>query len=123
MVSEFPLAVKPAASNPPIRNRVISGLSKGVVVTESQLKIGAHITSTFALLQNRFVFALPSCVDSKASAVYNRLFSSQHAKLIINANYIFEEIHPGFGRQGQLELHFDPPVKIFKMGRFSPVEQ
>ena len=123
MVSEFPLAIKPAARNFPIRNRVISGLSQGVVVTEARLKSGAHITAAFALQQNREVFALPGRVDLEASAECNLLISRQHAKLIRNANDILKEIHPGFGRPGQPELPLDQPARIFKMGEFSPVEQ
>ena len=123
VVSEFPLAIKPATRNFPIRNCVISGLSQGVVFTEARLKRGAHITEAFALQQNRGVFALPGRVDSEASAGCNLLISRQHAKLIRNANDILEEIHPGFGRPGQPKLPLDQPERIFKMGEFSPVEQ
>ena len=96
LITEFPMAVKPLAKHFPIRNRVISGLSLGVVVTEARLKSGVNITAAFTLQQNREVFALPGQVDSEASAGTNRLISRQHAKLITRADEILEELQ--FGR-------------------------
>ena len=92
LVSEFPLGVKPLARNLPIRNRVISGLSMGIVVTEASKKSGARITAAFALEQNREVFALPGRVDSSASSGTNSLIARQHAKLICSAANILEEL-------------------------------
>ena len=91
LVSEFPLAVKPLARNFPIRNRVISGVSQGVVIVEAPKKSGANITAAFALQQNREVFALPGRVDSSASEGTNRLISRSHAKLVASASDILEE--------------------------------
>lgn len=104
LISEFPLAVKPMARNFPIRNRIISGLSMGVVVTEARLKSGANISAAFAMQQNREVFALPGRVDSAASAGSNRLISRQRAKLIMNANDILEELPLGTKGFSQLTL-------------------
>ena len=92
LVSEFPLGVKPLARNFPIRNRVISGLSMGIVVTEARKKSGAKITAAFALEQNREVFAVPGRVDSAASSGTNSLIARQHAKLICSAKDILEEL-------------------------------
>ena len=92
LVSEFPLGVKPLARNFPIRNRVISGLSMGIVVTEARKKSGAKITAAFALEQNREVFAVPGRVDSAASSGTNSLIARQHAKLVSSAEDILEEL-------------------------------
>ena len=90
------MGVKPLAKHFPIRNRVISSLSLGVIVTEARLKSGFNITAAFALQRNREVFALPGRVDSEASAGTNRLISRQHSNLISRADEILEELR--FGR-------------------------
>ncbi len=105
LVSEFPLGVKPLARNFPIRNRVISGLSIGIVVTEARKKSGAKITAAFALEQNREVFALPGRVDSSASSGTNSLIARQHAKLICSARDILEEL--SFFSTSTTQLPFD----------------
>ena len=92
LVSEFPLGVKPLARNFPIRNRIISGLSKCIVVTEARKNSGAKITDAFALEQNREVFAVPGRIDSAASAGANSLIAQQHAKLVCSAEDILEEL-------------------------------
>ena len=92
LVSEFPLGVKPLARNFPIRNRIISGLSMGIVVTEARKNSVAKITAAFALEQNREVFAVPGRIDSAASAGANSLIAQQHAKLVCSAEDILEEL-------------------------------
>ena len=92
LVSEFPLGVKPLARNFPIRSRIISGLSMGIVVTEARKNSGAKITAAFALEQNREVFAVPGRIDSAASAGANSLIAQQHAKLVCSAEDILEEL-------------------------------
>jgi DNA processing protein len=107
LVSEFPLGVKPLARNFPIRNRVISGLSIGIVVTEARKKSGAKITAAFALEQNREVFALPGRVDSSASSGTNSLIARQHAKLICSASDILEELSLFSTSTTQLPFNFE----------------
>ncbi len=73
VVSEFPFGLKPDKYNFPTRNRIISGLSKGVVVVEAGRASGALLTVQHAVDQNREVFAVPGNISSAASAGTNEL--------------------------------------------------
>lgn len=92
VISEFPMATIPDKSNFPKRNRVISGLSLGVVVVEAAEKSGALITADFALEEGKEVFAVPGKVDSDNSRGTNRLIK-QGARLIESVDDVLEELN------------------------------
>jgi len=93
VISEYPLGTEPEARNFPPRNRIISGLSLGVVVVEAGERSGATITAKRALEQGREVFAVPGNVNKAASRGTNRLIQRGEAKLITNANDVLEELN------------------------------
>ncbi|MFH0827807.1 MAG: DNA-processing protein DprA [Candidatus Omnitrophota bacterium] len=90
VISEFPVNAGPLKQNFPRRNRVISGLSLGVLVVEACRNSGALITADFALEQGRDVFAIPGKIDSPFSCGTNELIK-QGAKLTASIEDILEE--------------------------------
>lgn len=90
VLSEFPLGRKPDKTTFPIRNRIISGLSMGVVVVEAGLASGALITANQALEQGRCVFAVPGRVDSPASKGAHLLIKNG-ARLVESVDDILQE--------------------------------
>ena len=93
LISEFPMNTPPLKENFPRRNRIISGLSKGVVVTEAPERSGALITADFALEQGKEVFAVPGAANSDNSKGCNNLIK-QGAKLTCDSFDIIEELFP-----------------------------
>jgi len=91
VVSEFPISCGPHRENFPRRNRIISGLSLGVVVVEAAKNSGALITTDFALEQGRELFAVPGQARSPVSGGTNALIK-QGAKLTESADDVVEEL-------------------------------
>ena len=91
VISENGLDVQSYGFNFPLRNRIISGLSRGVVVVEAREKSGSLITADMALMQGRNVYAIPGRINDPLSKGTNRLIR-EGATLVDNADVILEDI-------------------------------
>jgi DNA processing protein len=111
VLTEFFMGTKPDAPNFPRRNRIVSGLSLGTIVTESDENGGAMITASLALDQDREVFAIPGNISEKRSSGPNKLIREGRAKLITGPQDVYDEL------QQQLHLSLSqnpvhPPVNL-----------
>lgn len=93
LVTEFPLGTPPLPHNFPERNRIISGLARGVLVVEAALESGSLITARRALGQNREVFAIPGSVHAPLSRGCNHLIANCGALLVQSAADILAELN------------------------------
>jgi len=98
LVSEYPFGRQPDKQTFPMRNRIISGLSRGVLVVESPLSSGTMITVGQALDQNRVVMAVPGRIDTPTAAGCHRLLRDG-ARLVTSADDVREELHELLPRQ------------------------
>lgn len=97
VVSEQPPGAKPDAQNFPARNRIISGMSLGIVVIEAPQRSGALITASFAADQGREVFVVPGNVNAQNSDGSNQLLRDG-ARIVRNGQDILEDLNIGQGR-------------------------
>jgi len=92
LITEYPAGTPPRRNNFPARNRIISGISLGVVIVEATERSGSLITAKFALEQGREVFAIPGAIDSPGSKGTHKLLKDG-AKLVETVDDILDEIH------------------------------
>lgn len=114
LLTEYPIGTKPEAVHFPARNRIVSGLSRAVIVVEAAASGGALITAKLAFDQNREVYAIPGRIGDKSSAGCNKLIQDQMAKLVMEPQEILEDLEirwkqPGEVSMGQTELSLGPP--------------
>jgi DNA processing protein len=105
-MTEYPFGRQPDKTTFPVRNRIVSGISQGVVVVEADVASGAMITANQAMEQGRTVFAVPGRVDSAGSRGPHKLIK-QGARLVETVDDILEELQtllpmPATPRQEQV---------------------
>jgi len=123
LISEYGFGTKPDAGNFPRRNRIISGLSIGALIVETDITGGAMLTAKFALDQNREVFAIPGNIDTKQSRGTNYLIQTGQAKLVTNVNDIIEEFGNRFIKKDIKEKEIDlTSLNIFENKIYSTID-
>jgi DNA processing protein len=94
LLSEFAVGTPPVPHHFPLRNRIIAGLSLGVVVVEGSLRSGALVTARLALDANRSVYAVPGSSRNPMAEGPNELIRTGRAALVTSAAHVFEDLAP-----------------------------
>jgi DNA processing protein len=94
LLTEYPASAPPARHHFPLRNRIIAGLSRGVVVVEGAPTSGALVTARLALEANRSVYAVPGGLRNPMAAGPNHLIRTLQASLVTSADHVFEDLAP-----------------------------
>lgn len=108
VISEFPVLYVPDRQSFPLRNRIVSGMSQGLLVVEAPGRSGSLITANQALEQGRSVFAVPGPIDRPTSLGCNRLIQSG-AKLVCDGSDILEELKPALNPELALDFGGSAP--------------
>jgi len=121
LISELPLGSKAIASHFPKRNRIISGMSAGVIVVEAALRSGSLITARLALEHNRELFAIPSSIRNPLAVGCHRLIQ-QGAALIDAPEQVLEQLDSLLGSQFTLlqQTRSNEPVQESRLAALSP---
>jgi DNA processing protein len=118
LISEYPPGTEAKGDHFPVRNRIISGLSVGVIVVESPRFGGGLLTANHALEQDRELFAVPGPADGVNSEGTNRLIQEGCAKLIMNAGDVIDEFVDRFPDRFGRARPMTDEAREQRMGRF-----
>lgn len=125
LISEYPPGFPVSGKNFPIRNRIISGLSLGVLVTEAPVRSGALITANDAADQGRDVFVVPANINARQSEGSNNLLR-QGAIAVTNGRQVlaeYEMLYPLKLRQADRQAHLEQMEKIWLRPVKRPVQE
>ena len=117
LISEYPPGTEPLSWNFPARNRIISGISSGVMVVEAPEKSGALITARYAMEQGRDVFVVPGNIDNPSCAGSNLLLQDGAIPVFSGWNVLenYEFLYPGKVKKHKTELFYvnqEPETKV-----------
>ncbi|MFO7767313.1 MAG: DNA-processing protein DprA [Pelovirga sp.] len=111
VISEHPPGTRPAAGHFPGRNRIISGLARGVLIVEAAIGSGSLITADFALDQGRELFASPGAISHPNSHGPHQLLK-EGAQIVTDANDILQTLWPQRGCYSNPRCTAEPPVDL-----------